>query len=254
MKSSIMAKDKSEKKHFIELDKINKFRDQAKESIKTLIDTLQKQETKSSEFALGIVQKCLETENGCHSETGDTFPKEHAVEEIPTLVEKSFEPFTAKLDNLQPFNFVRYEPLRYSSEQGKEMDRNFGKSLYDLAKEGQTSDDALIVRKSSVWGKQTAIQIFGQESGNTRSFDEILKDPDLQDTSNKMSEILIKVWDSDRLTEDEWEWYNEQARDEDGRKLFRAHMNKKRTSGLKQLSNSGFDILRKMMWTFLDEV
>lgn len=64
--------------------------------------------------------------------------------------------------------------------------------------------------------------------GIRSSFEDILSNPNFVNESREMKEIIDKVWDSQELSDKDYDFFNFQITKNEGQQLFRAHLNNMR--------------------------
>jgi hypothetical protein len=87
-----------------------------------------------------------------------------------------------------------------------------------------------------------------------KTFSDVMNDATLQNKSQKMETILENVWNVGKLTKDEYKFFESLIRTQNGRKLFRGHLNKYRISHRKMLNDRSFKTLKRLFWVLLDRM
>lgn len=97
-----------------------------------------------------------------------------------------------------------------------------------------------------------AEQYIKMDKGNT--FGDVMADPRLKTKSDKISEMLENVWNVGKLSQEEYDYFDDCIKTPTGRKIFRAQLNKYRISHRKQLNDRSFKTLKSLIWRLLDQM
>ena len=87
-----------------------------------------------------------------------------------------------------------------------------------------------------------------------RTFEDVMLDPMLRQRGEQISDILENVWNVGKLTEQELKTFTDCIQTAQGRKLFRAQLNKYRISHRKMINDRSFKTLKRLLWLVLDKM
>jgi hypothetical protein len=81
-----------------------------------------------------------------------------------------------------------------------------------------------------------------------------MRDPNLRQRAEQISEILENVWNVGKLTSEEYKIFENCIQTPVGRKLFRGQLNKYRISHRKLLEPKSFNLIKQLFWKVLDKM
>jgi len=87
-----------------------------------------------------------------------------------------------------------------------------------------------------------------------KTFEDVMQDPYLKKMGDDLSDILENVWNVGKLDQKEYEIFDKCIQSPQGRKLFRAQLNKYRISHRKVLNEKSFKTLKRLLWKVLDKM